>query len=140
MNQTINVLLVEDSEEDAWLIQREFEISGLNASITRVQSSSALNEALDRQQWDIVISDYRMPRFSGMTALAIVRTRQPGVPFILLSGAIEERVANVAIMTGATAFFKKGDMDQLMPLVKRELQTASKRKRVDDASDHSDHH
>jgi DNA-binding NtrC family response regulator len=130
MNQTINVLLVEDSEEDAWLIQREFEISGLSPITERVQSSTALNEALDRQLWDIVISDYRMPRFSGMTALAIVRTRQPGVPFILVSGAIEERVANVAIMTGATAFFKKGDMNQLMPVVKRELQAMSKRRSV----------
>jgi DNA-binding NtrC family response regulator len=130
MNQTINVLLVEDSEEDAWLIQREFEISGLSAITERVQSSTALNEALDRQLWDIVISDYRMPRFSGMTALAIVRTRQPDVPFILVSGAIEERVANVALMTGATAFFKKGDMNQLMPIVKRELQAMSKRRSV----------
>jgi DNA-binding NtrC family response regulator len=130
MNRIINVLLVEDSEEDAWLIQREFDISGLNVATERVQSSTGLNEALDRQQWDVVISDYRMPRFSGLTALAIVRTRQPDVPFILLSGTIEESVANVAIMTGATAYTKKGDMNQLIPIIKRELQANSKRKGV----------
>ena len=126
----INLLLVEDSVEDAWLIQRELENGGLNVVTERVQSSMALTEALERRHWDIVISDYRMPRFSGLTALAIVRTRLPDVPFILLSGAIEESVANVAIMTGASAFAKKGDMAQLIPIVKRELKASSKRKGV----------
>jgi len=121
MNQALNVLLVEDSEDDAWMILREFEKQGMRVNSERVQSSAALNDALDRQTWDVVISDYRMPRFSGMTALAIVRTRFPKLPFILLSGVIEERVANVAMMTGASAFTAKHDIHKLMPLVAREL-------------------
>jgi len=125
MNQVLNVLLVEDSEDDAWMILREFEKQGMHVHSERVQSSSALNDALDRQSWDVVISDYRMPRFSGMTALAIVRTRFPKLPFILLSGVIEERVANVAMMTGASAFTAKHNIHQLMPIVKRELKHAA---------------
>lgn len=125
MNQTLNVLLVEDSEDDAWMILREFEKHGLRVNSERVQSSTTLSEALERQAWDIVISDYRMPRFSGMTALAIVRTRHPELPFILLSGVIEERVANVALMTGASAFKAKGDIAELIPVVKRELKKSA---------------
>ena len=125
MNQALNVLLVEDSEDDAWMILREFEKQGMRVNSERVQSSAALNDALDRQTWDVVISDYRMPRFSGMTALAIVRTRFPKLPFILLSGVIEERVANVAMMTGASAFTAKHNIHQLMPIVKRELKHAA---------------
>jgi DNA-binding NtrC family response regulator len=125
MNQVLNVLLVEDSEDDAWMILREFEKQGTKVYSERVQSSAALNDALDRHSWDVVISDYRMPRFSGMTALAIVRTRFPKLPFILLSGVIEERVANVAMMTGASAFTAKHDIHKLMPLVKRELKHAA---------------
>ena len=125
MNQVLNILLVEDNEDDAWMIVREFEKAGVNVHSERVQSSAALNDALQREPWDLVISDYRMPRFSGMTALAIVRTRFRKLPFILLSGVIEERVANVAMMTGASAFAAKHDIQKLIPLVKRELKQVS---------------
>ncbi len=121
MNKTLNVLLVEDSEDDELLILREFARHGLDIDSERVQTSTALNEALDRREWDLVISDYRMPRFSGMMALGAVRVRDPGVPFILFSGGLERKIANVAVQAGANAFAMKENIAELIPAVQREL-------------------
>lgn len=125
MTPTLNVLLVEDCEDDAWMILREFKKNGLPVNGERVQSSAGLNDALNRKTWDIVVSDYRMPHFSGMTALAIVRVHSAVLPFILLSGVVEERVAKVAIMTGATAFLEKANIGQLISTIRREVKRAA---------------
>lgn len=124
--KNIKLLLVEDSDDDACLVLREFEEQGIRTYSKRVESSAELKDVLDSEPWDVVISDYRMPRFSGITALAIVRTRFPRLPFIMLSGDIQEQVANIAVATGATAFAKKEDMGQLVAIVVKEVRRARK--------------
>ncbi len=121
MNGALNVLLVEDSVEDTWLILHEFSKHGVRIRSEKVQTAGALVEALDRQSWDLVISDYRMPGFSGMMALGVVRVRQPDLPFFLLSGGVEEKVGKVAVKSGATAFLKKDNLNELVRMVRREL-------------------
>ncbi len=128
MNRSIRILLVEDSTFDAELVARVFRRHG-NIEFARVDTSSALRAAIKNQMWDIIISDYRMPGFSGMTALAIVRCRDREVPFILLSGLMEEATKRLAIAAGASLCLLKGQHEQLVSgtfseLKKRELAIA----------------
>ena len=121
MDNVLNVILVEDSVEDTWMILHEFSMHGVRICSEKVQTAGALVEALERRTWDLVISDYRMPRFSGMMALAVVRLRHPRLPFILLSGCIEEKSAKVAVQSGATAVLMKNSLHELVWTVKREI-------------------
>ena len=128
MNGSIRILLVEDSTIDAELVARVFRRHG-NFEFARVDTSSTLRAAIKNQMWDIIISDYRMPGFSGMTALAIVRCRDKDVPFILLSGLMEEATMRLAIVAGASLCLLKGAHEQLVSgtlseLKKRELAIA----------------
>lgn len=125
MRQPLRVLLVEDCEDDAVLILRHIRQHYDLIEHRRVDSSANLIGALNEQPWDIVISDYRMPRFSGMTALAIVRTRYPNLPFILVSAVIEPMVGSLAKVTGANDYLMKSDIHRLMPSMRRALSQAA---------------
>jgi signal transduction histidine kinase len=78
-------------------------------------------EALDRQTWDVVLSDYSMPRFSGAAALALVRGRGLDIPFIIVSGTVGDEVAVAAMKAGAHDFIVKGRLARLPPALAREL-------------------
>lgn len=138
MSATLRVLVVEDVEEEAVLIVRTLRRDGAMPTWRRVDTSAALRAALTDQAWDIVIADYFMPALNGIEALAIVRTIAPGVPFILVSGTIGERIAVEAMRAGAQDYFVKGKIDRLPLAVERELQDAATRRQraaADDALD-----
>jgi len=80
MSVALRVLIVEDSEDDTALLLRELQRGGYDVSYERVDSPTAMNSALSRQEWDIVISDHSMPHFSGTNALSLLRTKGPEVP------------------------------------------------------------
>ena len=128
------VLLVEDVEDDAALIAREIRRAGFVPAIERVETAEALMEALERAAWDVVIADHSLPRFSGMAALRIVREREPDLPFILVSGMIDEETAVAAMRAGAQDYVMKGNLRRLGPAIRRELEEASVRRRVADAA------
>ncbi len=88
--KALRVLLIEDSEDDAWLITRELRRSGLNPSIERVETLPQLRAALAREDWQVILSDYVMPRCTGLDAFAVVREHGADVPFLLVSGAVGE--------------------------------------------------
>ena len=95
MSVLLRLLLVEDSENDALLLERELTRGGFTPIVERVETAGALTAALDRQPWDIVVGDYSMPQFGGAAALELVRQRGIDVPFIIVSGTIgEERRSN----------------------------------------------
>jgi diguanylate cyclase (GGDEF)-like protein len=129
MSTPLRVLLVEDSIEDALLIGRELEKSGYHVYCERVDTSSAMNDALDREAWDLVIADYTMPGFSGTAALEIVRSRSLDSPFIFVSGTIGEDVAVAAMKMGADDYIMKGNLKRLAPAVERELRDADVRRK-----------
>jgi PAS domain S-box-containing protein len=128
MAMPLRVLLVEDDEDHAVLIERELRRSGFSLALERVDTSEALAQALDRQEWDIVLTDYNLPRFDALTALGLVQERAQDLPVILVSGAIGEETAAAALRAGAKDYIRKGNWARLAPAIERELQEAENRR------------
>ena len=124
MTKPLKVLIVEDDERDAAMLMRELRRGGYDPTAERVDTEEAMNAALDRQAWEIVLSDFSMPRFSAPAALAVVRGRGLDVPFIIVSGTIGEEAAVAAMRAGAGDFMPKGSLARLLPAVDRELREA----------------
>ncbi len=124
----LRLLIVEDMEDDALLLVDHLRAGGWDFEWCHVDSAGGLREALAERCWDIVLSDYSMPGFSGSHALDMVRERDPDVPFILVSGAIGERAAVEAIKAGANDYVMKDNLARLLPTVDRELREARSRR------------
>ena len=128
MRVPLRVLIAEDSEDDARLLLRELERAGFDPAYERVDRAAAMQAALDRHPWDLVIGDYSMPEFSGPAALALLRARDLDTPFIFVSGTIGEDVAVEAMKAGAQDFLTKGNLRRLIPAIERELRDAEVRR------------
>ena len=87
-----------------------------------------MQKALDREKWDIVISDYSMPQFSAPAALELLQRSEYDLPFILVSGTIGEDTAVAAMKSGAHDYIIKGKLARLVPAVERELREAQVRR------------
>jgi diguanylate cyclase (GGDEF)-like protein len=124
----LRVLQVEDTEDDAVLVERALSRAGYDVFARRVETADALRRELDQAEWDIVIADYTMPGFSGTKALSIVREQHPDLPFIFVSGTIGEDTAVAAMKTGAHDYIMKGSLLRLAPAVERELREAAVRR------------
>ena len=129
MQASIRLLIIEDSVDDAELVQRLLRQGGYEIATQRVDSALGLAQALDKK-WDVVISDYSMPQFSGSEALRMVRKRTPETPFIFVSGTIGEDTATEAMRVGAQDYVLKTNLRRLVPAVKRELREAENRRRL----------
>src|SRR5512133_929274 len=101
MDLPLRVLIVEDSEDDARLLLRTLHKGGYETLYRQVDNPEAMEAALFEEAWDVVISDYSMPRFSGLAALSLLKGRGFDVPFIVVSGAIGEEIAVEAMRAGA---------------------------------------
>jgi signal transduction histidine kinase/FixJ family two-component response regulator len=128
MSVPLRVLVVEDSEDDALLLLGELEDGGYEVAHQRVENEAEMRAALGSAAWDIVISDYTMPRFSGLAALRITQELRPDIPFIIISGNIGEDVAAEAVRAGANDYLLKGNLWRLHPAVERELREAEGRR------------
>jgi PAS domain S-box-containing protein len=128
MTKPLRVLIVEDSEGDALLLIHELERGGFEPAYERVETREAMQEAIRGREWDIVISDYVMPRFSGLNALNVLRESGLDLPFIILSGNIGEDIAVGAMKAGAHDYLIKGNLKRLTPAVERELREAEERR------------
>ncbi len=127
MGKPLRVLMVEDSEDDALLVLRELRAAGYDLTHERVDTAAALEAALDRHPWDLVIGDYSMPHFSGTAALGMLRQRGLDVPYICVSGTITEELAVAAMKAGAHDYVTKGQLKRLLPAIERELREAQGR-------------
>src|SRR5208282_3794430 len=107
MNRKLQVLHLEDEPDFAELVRTMFAQDGLDAEVKCVGDRAALEEALVKGGFDIIISDYHLPSFSGLDALAIVREKNPYIPFILVSGTIGEQAAIESLKAGATDYLLK---------------------------------
>lgn len=121
MGTPLKVLIVEDSEDDCLLIVRELKHGGYEPTFERVETAEAMNAALDKQTWDVIIADYVMPYFSGLGALKILQERGLDIPFIIASGSIGEEIAVEAMKAGAHDYIMKGNLKRLVPAIEREL-------------------
>jgi signal transduction histidine kinase len=128
MPSPIRVLLVEDSEDDAALVVRELRRGDYAPAVKRVESEATMRAALD-DPWDVIIADYSLPQFSGLAALALLKSTGLDIPFIVASGAIGEEVAVAAMKAGAHDYLMKGNLARLVPAIQRELREAEERRR-----------
>lgn len=129
----LRALIVEDSEADALLAVLELRRGGYG-SVTheRVETREAMTAMLTEREWDVIISDYVMPTFSGMDALRLVRGLGLDTPFIIVSGKIGEDMAVEAMKAGANDYIMKGSLVRLNLAIERELREAEmRRERLD---------
>ncbi len=120
--------MVEDSELDSRLVLRELQEGGYEPQSQRVQTADELTAALAAQEWDVVICDFRLPCFSGLAALELVRASGLDMPFILVSGEVGEEQAVAMMRAGAHDFLLKERLGRLVPAVSRELGDADARR------------
>ncbi|HLP14796.1 MAG TPA: ATP-binding protein [Bacteroidota bacterium] len=121
METVLRILLVEDSEDDAVLLVKHIRKGGYTVEYERVETAASMQAALLEKPWDIVLSDFRMPHFSGTEALEILKQSGIDIPFIMVSGAIGEERAVEAMKAGAQDYIMKNNLRRLLPALEREL-------------------
>jgi PAS domain S-box-containing protein len=125
----LRVLIVEDSEDDALLLLRELRRGGYEPIHERVDTPEAMRQALEeRGPWDVVLSDWRMPRFEAPEALAMFHATGSEAPFIIVSGKVGEELAVEGMKAGAHDYVMKDNLTRLCPTVERGLEEAQARR------------
>jgi PAS domain S-box-containing protein len=123
----LRILIVEDSAVDAELMELQLINDGYAPRLLRVETGPEMQAALESDDWDLVLSDFSMPRFSGLQALDVLKGTGEDIPFILISGSAGEEVAVKAMKSGAHDFFVKGKLALLSSAIERELREADVR-------------
>ncbi|MGB0129374.1 MAG: response regulator, partial [Rhodocyclaceae bacterium] len=123
----LRLLIIEDSEDDALLLLHRFRQAGYQCLSRRVDNAADMRTALQELEWDAVLSDHSMPQFDAMSALQLLQESQEDVPFIIVSGVIEEDLAIAAMRAGAHDYLSKNRLERLVPAVERELREARNR-------------
>ena len=124
----LRLLVVEDVPDDAALLVAELELAGYALEWERVETPEALRAALQEREWDVVVSDDNLPGFSSAGALAVLKETQLDLPFIIVSGAIDEERAIAAMKAGAHDYVMKGNRLRLLPAIEREVREAEQRR------------
>jgi DNA-binding NtrC family response regulator len=123
MGKPLNVLLIEDSEDDAILIVHELQHGGFDVSYERMATTGAVRDALERREWDLILSDHAMPGSCALEALSVAKEVGVDAPFIVVSGWMTDDLARSAIKEGASGFVPKNRLAKLVPLVEAELKS-----------------
>lgn len=124
----LNVLIVEDSEEDAHLMVLELKRCGYDPHCLRVEDEAGMARALEERDWDLVLSDFSLPRFSLRGALELLQRKEADTPFVIVSATIGEEAAVEAMKAGAHDYVLKHRMGRLGPAVERELRECAVRR------------
>lgn len=122
--KTLRVLLIEDSEDDALLVLREMKKGGFNPVYERVETAAAMKKALKEEQWDIILSDYKLPKFDGIQAINVLNETQLDIPLLIVSGTIGEQAAVECMKAGALDYVMKNNLMRLCSAIERELKEA----------------
>ncbi len=132
----LRILLLEDSDRDAELIQELLEANHFVCEVTRVQTHAEFLTALEKGRIDLILADYKLPSFDGVSALQLTQSARPDLPFIFVSGSLGEEIAIEAVKLGATDYVLKARLSRLVPSVQRALREArdrAERKKVEEA-------
>jgi signal transduction histidine kinase len=127
-SRLLRVLFVEDSLADAFLLERALTRGGFRVVCDRVDTAEAMHRALEEREWDLVLADHSMPQFSSPEALEILKEKNLDLPFIIVSGHIEEDTAISTMGSGAHDYIMKDRLARLVPAVERELREAAVRR------------
>ena len=136
MAKPLRVLIVEDSEDDAQLILQQFRKGGYEPTFERVEVAEAMEAALNRQKWDVILCDYVMPHFNALAALSLFQKKGLDLPFIIISGKIGEDMAVEVIKAGATDYLMKDNLTRFIPAIEhglKEAETERERKQMEKA-------
>src|ERR1700737_3462673 len=127
MRHPLRILSIEDDPKDAKLIQDLLETEGVPCEVTRVDTQAALLASVEQGGIDLILADYSLPSFDGISALKFAMKACPDVPFIFVSGTLGEEVAIEALKIGATDYVLKTRLSRLVPSVLRALREATQR-------------
>ena len=128
MTVPLHVLLVEDSASDAKLVVKALQRTGRPIVWERIETEPTMRAALADKAWDVVISDWSMPKFSGLAALGVVKQLGLDIPFLIVSGTVGEDSAVEAMRAGAQDYVLKDRLGRLSPAVERELRECQQRR------------
>jgi two-component system cell cycle sensor histidine kinase/response regulator CckA len=128
MSKPIRVLHIEDSEADTLLLDRHLAAADYDVTSQRVDTRHAMKAALTSDAWQIVLCDYTMPKLDAMMAHRVLRESGRDIPFIIVSGTVEEGTAVEVLLDGAHDFIPKKDLTRLIPAIERELHEAENRR------------
>jgi PAS domain S-box-containing protein len=130
MNSPSHLLYLEDNVADVELLRDALQAEDLACDITRVDTEYGFREALEQEHFDLILADYTLPSFDGLSALRIARQQKPNLPFIFVSGTMGEEAAIEALKTGATDYVLKTRLSRLAPAVRRALREARERREL----------
>jgi PAS domain S-box-containing protein len=126
-NTTFKLLCLEDSAEDRQLIAESLQVDGLTYETTDARTQKEFQAALNQSRFDLIISDFSIPSYNGMSALAAAQKAQPETPFLFVSGTFGEERAVESLKAGATDYVLKTHLKRLGPAVRRALREARER-------------
>jgi signal transduction histidine kinase/CheY-like chemotaxis protein len=124
---SLRILLLEDDTHDAELIQELLEANHFVCEVTRVQTRAEFVAGLEKAEINLILADYKLPSFDGLSALKLALDARPDLPFIFVSGSLGEEVAIEAVKIGATDYVVKSRLSRLVPSVQRALRDARER-------------
>lgn len=127
MTQRLHILHLEDDPMDAELVLMALSAEGLDFEIQVVSRREEFSTALERGGMDLILADFALPSFDGMSALAMVRESLPDLPFVFVSGKLGEEAAIESLKSGATDYVLKSRLSRLGPAVRRALTEAAER-------------
>ena len=134
-DQSLRVLIVEDSEDDELIIIRELKKGGYNPVYERVETASAMKKVLNQKQWDIILCDYTLPKFNAPSAIAVLKETNIDIPLIVVTGAVGEETAAECMRLGAQDYIMKENLSRLCPAIARELEDANVRNKEKQAEE-----
>jgi CheY-like chemotaxis protein len=123
----LRILYLEDDPKDADLVLAMLEAEGVTCRVTLVETKADFLASLEQQGIDLILADYSLPSFDGISALKIAVEKRPEVPFIFVSGAMGEEVAIEALKIGATDYVLKTRLSRIFPSVQRALREGRER-------------
>jgi CheY-like chemotaxis protein len=127
VTSALRILLLEDNDRDAELIQELLESDHFVCEVTRVQTRAEFIAGLENSGINLILADYKLPSFDGLSALKLALDARPDLPFIFVSGTLGEEVAIEAVKFGATDYVVKSRLSRLVPSVQRALREARAR-------------
>jgi two-component system sensor histidine kinase UhpB len=127
-NSTLQFIVLEDNPVDAELMELELQKGGIAAQYLRVETADEFAAVINKGAVDLILADYTLPEFDGLTALRLLRERHPDVPFIFVSGSLGEERATEALKSGATDYVLKDRLARLPAVVRRALTEANERR------------
>jgi diguanylate cyclase (GGDEF)-like protein len=129
-DRPIHMLVVDDSEDDAFLLYSELAARGAHVDYQRVDNAVDLASALQTGDWEVIICDHNMPGFDSFAALEVLKQSEQDIPFIIYSGQISDQQAVTAMHGGVNDYIPKGNFAKLIPVIERELRGAATRQAV----------